>query len=535
MTLRFAAASSALALSLVLSGAAYAQQDGEPAVSVAQVLRPALVMDVASGNVMHAVDAHAPWHPASLTKMMTIYVAFRAVQQGRLGMQSMLRVSPLAARQAPSKMGYRAGTEVSLEAAIMMLMVKSANDISVTVAEGVSGSLEAFVAEMNAHAQALGMNSTVWRNANGLHHPEQVTSARDMALLARSLIVDFPQYQGFYRQPAITAGRRTMRNFNALIGRYAGADGMKTGFICASGFNLVGSATRDGRRHVAVVFGAPNARARAERAADLLERSFAFGASPFGRDLPNIRVLPRPLETPSVAPNMRSEVCGPNRRRGSESEDVEDATAFTGSAGGLFAFLDGGNAQGRPGEPRLAPRTPQMTQGVDANGNPTMVRASLLMPVQGAVRSLVMEQSAANQRQQVPSRVRVASAAPADPGQGARPAAAAAAAVGAAGAAAAARRTNPGAIPRQPTAGTPTNLTPPGAIRPRPPAGQNATRTAPAAAPAQTRPAQARPAQARPAQARPAQARPARPAAQQAPRTQAPAPLPPLRPTRSDG
>lgn len=382
-----------LAFGLIAAPAA-AQEPMTPAAPAAPATRPQLVFDVASGAVMHAVDAYAPWHPASLTKMMTAYVAFRKVREGRIGMQSMLRVSPLAAGQTPSKMGYRPNSEISLEAALHMLMVKSANDVSVTVAEGVGGSLEAFIGEMNRYARALGMTGSVWRNPHGLHHPEQVTTARDMALLSRALILEFPEYAGFFRNPAITAGRRTMRNFNALIGRFPGADGMKTGFVCASGFNLVASATRDGRRHVAVVFGAPSGRARSERAADLLDRSFGAGATPFGRDLPNVTALPRPLETPIAAPNLRGEVCGPNRRRGSDAEDVVEANAFAPQGlAALFSVFDGGQ-QGRPGEPRLPPRT-QTVAMTDAAGMPVQgaVRPSLLAPMPAQVRSVVMEQT----------------------------------------------------------------------------------------------------------------------------------------------
>jgi D-alanyl-D-alanine carboxypeptidase len=320
-------------------GAANAQQ---PQVDPAEPLtaapvpplgqRPALVVDVESGRVIHAANPHMLWHPASLTKMMTVYVALQAVRAGRVRLDQPLTVSALAARQPPSKMGFPAGSTVTLEAAIFMLMVKSANDVSVTVAEGVSGDLDSFVAQMNATARQIGMTQSVWRNPHGLPDPLQVTTARDMAVLARALYRDFPEHHRFFRAPAVQWGPATYRNYNPLIARYPGADGLKTGFICASGFNLVASASRHGRRHVAVVLGEQSARARGERAALLLERSWAaaggaqpanwFGGGPSG---PTLDSLPRPASL-GAAPDLRQEICVERRgRRGapSESEDTE--------------------------------------------------------------------------------------------------------------------------------------------------------------------------------------------------------------------
>ncbi len=153
-------------------------------------------------------------------------------------------------------------------------MVKSANDMAVVIAEGVSGTQDEFVFQMNAAAQALGMTATRFRNPHGLPDDEQVTTARDMAILAQALIRDFPEYELYFRIPTLVLGKHTLRNYNRLIDRYPGADGMKTGFICASGFNLVASAHRGNKRLIAVVLGSPNALARAEQAAMLFERGF---------------------------------------------------------------------------------------------------------------------------------------------------------------------------------------------------------------------------------------------------------------------
>src|SRR5260221_3989339 len=161
-------------------------------------------------------------------------------------------VSPVAASQSPSKMGFRPGTQVTVENALAMMMVKSANDMAVVLAEGVGGSIDGFSALMNQNAQRLGMTQTSYVNPNGLPADGQITSARDLAILARAIIRDLPEYEYFYHIPSIRFGRRVTNNFNHLIGRYPGADAFKTGFICSSGYNLVGSATRNGKRLIAV-------------------------------------------------------------------------------------------------------------------------------------------------------------------------------------------------------------------------------------------------------------------------------------------
>ena len=234
-----------------------------------------LLIEADTGKVLHAENAGHPWYPASITKLMTAYVT---LQRGprRAGSRSTppSRCRPRAAAQQPVKMGFPVGTQVTVDNALKMLMVKSANDMAVVLAEGVSGSVENFADEMNATARRLGMTQSSFVNPNGLPADEQITSARDLAILARALIREFPEYDYYWHIPAIKFGKRVMRNYNTLIGRYAGADGMKTGFICASGFNLVASATRDGKRLIAVVLGAPSSQARAMKAAQLLERGF---------------------------------------------------------------------------------------------------------------------------------------------------------------------------------------------------------------------------------------------------------------------
>ena len=216
----------------------------------------ALLIEADTGKVLFAEYASVPWYPASVTKVMTTYVTLQAVRNKRITLDSLFTVSSRAALQAPSKMGFKPGSTVTVDNALKMLMVKSANDMAVVLAEGVSGSVEGFSAEMMQVSRRLGMTQSNWVNPNGLPADEQISSARDLAILARALIHDFPEYELYWNLHAIQMGKKVMRNYNTLLGRYEGADGMKTGFICASGFNLVASATRNGKKLIAVVLGA---------------------------------------------------------------------------------------------------------------------------------------------------------------------------------------------------------------------------------------------------------------------------------------
>src|SRR5437588_5282768 len=248
-----------LARTLMWVGIACAATSLAPSRAGAEAL---LVIEAESGKVLFAQNAGYPWYPASVTKLMTAYVTLRAVQEGRLTLDRPLTVSANAVAQAPVKMGFGAGIQVTVDNALKMLMVKSANDIAVVLAEGVAGSIENFADQMNWHARRLGMTQSSFVNPNGLPADDQISSARDLAILARALIREFPEYDYYWHLPGIRMGKMVQRNYNTLIGRYPGADGMKTGFICASGFNLVASATRNGRRLIAVVLGAPSSAAR---------------------------------------------------------------------------------------------------------------------------------------------------------------------------------------------------------------------------------------------------------------------------------
>jgi D-alanyl-D-alanine carboxypeptidase len=236
-------------------------------------------MDAANGTVFYEEQATQPWYPASLSKLMTVYVALKAVREGRLTLDTPLIVSEYASSMSPSKMGFRPGTEVTLDNALKMLMVKSANDLAVTIAEGVAGSVEAFAEEMNAAASSIGMRQSHFVNPNGLPDSRQVSSARDMALLGRALYLQFPDRADLFDIGGFRLGSRVSRNHNPLLGRYPGADGMKTGFTCSAGFNIVASATHGNRRLIAVVLGAPSSGVRTAMATALFDRGFMSTSS----------------------------------------------------------------------------------------------------------------------------------------------------------------------------------------------------------------------------------------------------------------
>jgi len=289
-----------------------------------------LVVEADTGKVLQADNATYPWYPASVTKLMTAYVTLKAVKDGRITLDTLFTVSPVAASQSPSKMGFRPGTQVTVDNALKMMLVKSANDMAVVLAEGVGGSIDGFSAQMNEAAQRLGMTQSSYVNPNGLPADGQITSARDLAILARAIIRDLPEYEYFVHIPSIRYGRKVTQNFNKLIGRYPGADGFKTGFICASGYNLVASATRNGKRLIAVVLGASSGQMRAVRAAQLLERGFANNQLAWLR--PSLGTVDNLVPIDASPPNLRDEMCGGKHKRPASDED-EDAVASNASSG----------------------------------------------------------------------------------------------------------------------------------------------------------------------------------------------------------
>jgi D-alanyl-D-alanine carboxypeptidase len=301
-----------------MTGLALALIAGPVLVANSALANPTLVMDVDSGQVLIESQPTANWYPASLTKLMTLYVALHAVRDGRVSMDTPFVVSARAANMPPSKMGFRPGTLVTLDNAMKMLMVKSPNDVAITVAEGVSGSVEAFADEMNAAAARLGLRESHFVNPNGLPDVRQVSSARDMAMIGRALLKEFPEENDLFDIGALQLGAQIITTHNGLIGRYPGADGMKTGFTCAAGFNVVASATHGGRRLITVILGSSSARERTAEAAALFDRGF----SQWGGGLGAIESLPSPGV--GAAPDMHQEICSRRGRAAIAAGEEED-------------------------------------------------------------------------------------------------------------------------------------------------------------------------------------------------------------------
>ncbi|MFY0989242.1 serine hydrolase [Halomonas sp. C05BenzN] len=242
----------------------------------------AIVVDVESGEVLHAANADETRYPASLTKMMTLYLLFEALENGSMSLHQELPVSAQAAAMPASKLWLKAGSSIAVKDAILALVVRSANDVAVVVAEALGGSERQFGQMMTAKARELGMPVTQFRNASGLPDSAQTTTARDMAALSIRLMQDFPQYYHYFSTQSFTYRGTTHTSHNRLVRNYAGADGLKTGFIRASGFNVATSAVRDGRRILSVVMGGFTAQSRDAHMADLLDRGFVR-ASLLGR------------------------------------------------------------------------------------------------------------------------------------------------------------------------------------------------------------------------------------------------------------
>ena len=278
---------------------------------------PYIVVDMDSGKVLAARNAHQEWYPASVTKLMSAYVVFKAIRDGKISLSSQIVVSRHALDEQPSKMGFKVGTVIDLDNALKMMLVHSANDIAMAIGETVGGSEAGFVAMMNAEAARLGMTNTHFINPNGLPGEGQYTSARDLAVLARALWTEFPERRQLYGITAIRSGKRVMKSANSLLERYPGSSGMKTGFICASGFNVVATATRNGDTLVAVVLGASNGKARSELTARLMNQSFGSLALTGNRpSLASFRGA-----SPVAGPiNMRDDICNRKERGENEAE-----------------------------------------------------------------------------------------------------------------------------------------------------------------------------------------------------------------------
>ncbi len=286
-----------------------------------------IVVDAKTGAVLSEQNADQANYPASLTKMMTLYLVFDALERHQLTLKQPIAVSRHAATQAPSRLGLTAGQTITVEQAILALVTKSANDAAVAIGEELGGTESRFAEMMTQRARRLGMSSTTFRNASGLPNPSQVTTARDIATLGRALWRDFPQYYPYFSRDRFTYRGRVIANHNVLLRTYPGADGIKTGYIRASGYNLAASAVRNGRRIVAVVLGGRTSRERTLRMAGLLDRGFqqpmlaATGNEPaLAAALPPLP-LPKPDSTPIDLAAAQAPAVGAETDEGDAGDD----------------------------------------------------------------------------------------------------------------------------------------------------------------------------------------------------------------------
>ncbi len=271
-----------------------------------------IIIETESGKVLHAVNPDLRAYPASLTKMMTLYLLFEALDQGKLTLDRKLKVSRLAQRRAPSKLGLKRGQKISVRDVIGALVTKSANDAATVLAESLGGTEVRFARMMSAKARALGMSRTLFRNASGLPNRRQRSTVRDMAVLAIALARDFPQYYHHFSISSFRYKGRRYRNHNRLLTRYTGVDGVKTGYTRASGYNLAVSVERNGYRLIGVVFGGKSAKWRDRHMAQLLTRAFkslADGPVTVENDVPR--------KTASAAPAKRRKANKTRNRRSS--------------------------------------------------------------------------------------------------------------------------------------------------------------------------------------------------------------------------
>lgn len=283
----------------------------------------AIVIDAATGQVLHERHADKSLHPASLVKMMTLLLAFEGLENGTLTLNQRIRISNHAAAQPPSKIGLPAGSSMTVRDAIYALVTKSANDVATALGEGIGGSESQFVHMMNRKARELGMSSTRFYNAHGLHHPQQVSTARDMARLSRHLVLYYPKQYRYFSTRNFSFNGTNYHNHNRLMETYDGMDGIKTGFINASGFNLAASAVRDDVRLIAVVFGGRTSQSRNAHMAELLDQSFArIGRGT--RPAPQIAATPAPTQ---MAQQTTGTVPLPPRKPGSSPTVMAGAVA----------------------------------------------------------------------------------------------------------------------------------------------------------------------------------------------------------------
>ena len=288
----------------------------------------AMVIDARTGEVLHSRNADTRLHPASLTKMMTLYIAFEAVERGEISLDTVVTISRKAAAEPPSELGLRSGQKIKFRYLIRAAAIKSANDAATAIAEAVSGSEAAFARRMNRTARAMGMTRTTFKNAHGLTEAGHLSTARDMTTLGRHVFYDYPEYYNLFSRIQTYAGIKTVSNTNRrLLGAYRGADGIKTGYTRAAGYNLVSSAQRGNKRIIATVFGGRSTATRNARIAELLDMGFERAPS---------RVAVRKPQRPPYLGNTDAPVMiarGPVKRSPvPRARPVEDAPVLVADA-----------------------------------------------------------------------------------------------------------------------------------------------------------------------------------------------------------
>lgn len=266
-----------------------------------------ILIDADTGAILHESSADKRLHPASLVKMMTLLMAFERLEDGRMTLNQRIKVSAHAAAQSPSKLGLRAGSTISVKDVIYALVTKSANDMAVAMGEHIGGTESQFAAMMTRRARELGMSNTTFKNASGLHHIEQVSTARDIAKLSRILIKNHPQNYKYFSTRNFSYNGTSMHNHNRLMETYDGMDGIKTGYIGPAGFNLAASAVRGDRRLIAVVFGGRTTASRNAHVAELLDRGFDQIGAPKTKDAPRVASATKTIKPPPI-PGRKPEV-----------------------------------------------------------------------------------------------------------------------------------------------------------------------------------------------------------------------------------
>ena len=285
----------------------------------------AMVVDVKSGKTLHAINEDALRHPASITKVMTLYMLFEQMERGKFALDSDLTISAHAAAQAPSKLGIRPGQTISVEDAIKAIVTKSANDVACAIGENIAGSEERFAEMMTAKARALGMSRTHYANASGLPDPDQITSARDLTVLARAIQDRFPHYYRYFQTRSFAFRGRVIGNHNHLLGNVQGVDGIKTGYTRDSGFNLMTAAKSEGRQIVAIVLGGKSGASRDRIMADLVRSSLprAYAGARTSPAVTEVAERARPAVVADAVSRTRTQVAS------ADDEDVE-TTGTTG-------------------------------------------------------------------------------------------------------------------------------------------------------------------------------------------------------------